>query len=1169
MIADMQKKVYVYDTPIENLHLSQRSYNVLMNANINTVGKLAAFVKSDRDGLLSLKNLGKKLEEEILKLLDSIEIIGVEETAHDQLISNTGFTQQGCNTYTGGTASKKHTNCLYQKDSQKIVCTYNTPISEFNLSCRSYNVLKNNNIDTIGKLADFVNSNNNEVLTPRKLIARSDAMNLTSQYPQLMNLKNLGVKSAQEILNLLQGIQIVDAIEDAYDALIDDCGFSQRAIRIIKSRDIKTISELKKYTFEEIQKWENIDNYTLTEISYALYSSGEPITTEPGTNGFIFYYVINKSMLQSMDKKSIAEYGFSNRAKNIFKEKQIKTLADLRQYSIEEITRWRNVGQKTIDEIIYILSRSPDIPLEQETISKDKINICVCISEDVFHFYTISCLFFYRLLSMHIENSASLDKFLEEEVKFEFCESSSINVILFHKEFSNTNLSKFCESIAQELNSFSGTKGKSSGHILIVAIQCILLKRIELEGIIYGLDSTFCELVCKDEIYLESVKRKLLKLLRNTIYPIPMDDFYLSFPLVIQNSGLIYTALSELEKAGVVRNLGDDSFEIILPSVVDYIDGVKDEKAKDILKRKIINGQTLEEIASEYNITRERVRQIIIQKSNIQSEHISFLEDKYAFVYQKYNFKKKDAKLIFGNVAANYFFLRYESGTIDLEESLDDKSIPQDMRKRIQNEIVYTDYVFVGNQYVKRFRPALYDYYIKHYCTEDIEVDTFIKEYSAFWERHGVEKEIYEMGNRVMQNSISKKKNVLYKYPRTFRFYDFDQYDFTDLLDTLNLSHYENVMLSTAKFTKEYPKLMKQYDIRDEYELHSLLRTLLEGKENGITFHRMPVIEFGKADVNTQVLDLLNENAPISPEKLSLLYEEKYGAQAMTVRASYFNCINKYLHNGLYTMDLPSLTDDEFEYLKRQLTDDFYTISEVKKIFTQKYESVSHINSATLKQLGFIVNENYIIEARFKSAVSYFKYLLMKDGKTAIEDIPVEIRHITMFNTVLNSLLDAYEIVEYDKKKYLNFSKLSDIGITREDIHDFCKEIYSLDLPEYFGMKQIKETGFKHKLFELGFDDWFYERILSRNATLFSSQHIGGRMILTKGYKTVTWVSLLEYILPEEGMDVQRLLLKLKQDFGMTIDKYGVLAKITDSNLYYDRIMEKLYPCYADYFAEV
>lgn len=403
----------------------------------------------------------------------------------------------------------------------------------------------------------------------------------------------------------------------------------------------------------------------------------------------------------------------------------------------------------------------------------------------------------------------------------------------------------------------------------------------------------------------------------------------------------------------------------------------------------------------------------------------------------------------------------------------------------------------------------------------------------------------------------------------TFRFYDFEQYDFSELLDTLNLSQYENVLLSSAKFVKDYPALMKKYDIRDEYELHSLLRALLEGKDSNITFHRMPAIEFGKATVENQVLELLNENAPISPENLSLLYEEKYGTQAASVRGSYFNCISKYLHKSLYTIDLPSFSASEFAYLKQQLLNDFYTFAEVKQIFAEKFSDLSHINPMTLKELGFIVNEDYIIQGKFESAVNYFKYLLTKNEKIDYFDIQPAIRNKVTFNSVLNSLLDAYDLLEYDKKKYINFSRFAELGITKDDFSDFCERVYELNLPDYFSLKQIKNTGLSHKLFDLGFDDWFYAKILAQNDKLYSSQQIGERIILAKGNKNITWVTLLKDIISENGMDIYRLSDKLHSDFGMRVDKNDILARIDDSDMYYDKIMEKLYRRYDDYFAEV
>ena len=113
-------------------------------------------------------------------------------------------------------------------------------------------------------------------------------------------------------------------------------------------------------------------------------------------------------------------------------------------------------------------------------------------------------------------------------------------------------------------------------------------------------------------------------------------------------------------------------------------------------------------------------------------------------------------------------------------------------------------------------------------------------------------------------------------------------------------------------------------------------------------------------------------------------------------------------------------------------------------------------------------------------------------------------------------------------------------------------------MPNNFTLKQIKATGFKDKLFELGFDDWFYTKILSRNSNLFSSQQIGGVIVLSKDKKSITWVSLLENIIPENGIDIYRLADILKEEFSMHVSKADILARIEDSNLYYDKIMEKI-----------
>lgn len=56
------------------------------------------------------------------------------------------------------------------------------------------------------------------------------------------------------------------------------------------------------------------------------------------------------------------------------------------------------------------------------------------------------------------------------------------------------------------------------------------------------------------------------------------------------------------------------------------------------------------------------------------------------------------------------------------------------------------------------------------------------------------------------------------------RYYDIDSRDYKELLDTLALDRFSNTEISTLKFFNDFPELMNKYDIRDQYELHNLLK---------------------------------------------------------------------------------------------------------------------------------------------------------------------------------------------------------------------------------------------------------------------------------------------------------------------------------------------------------
>ena len=66
------------------------------------------------------------------------------------------------------------------------------------------------------------------------------------------------------------------------------------------------------------------------------------------------------------------------------------------------------------------------------------------------------------------------------------------------------------------------------------------------------------------------------------------------------------------------------------------------------------------------------------------------------------------------------------------------------------------------------------------------------------------------------------------------------------------------------KFMELYPELMKKYDIRDQYELHNLLRKIIsDGQYPELDFGRMPELKFGEFDRTAALFDLLIDYSPI------------------------------------------------------------------------------------------------------------------------------------------------------------------------------------------------------------------------------------------------------------------------------------------------------------------
>ena len=96
----------------------------------------------------------------------------------------------------------------------------------------------------------------------------------------------------------------------------------------------------------------------------------------------------------------------------------------------------------------------------------------------------------------------------------------------------------------------------------------------------------------------------------------------------------------------------------------------------------------------------------------------------------------------------------------------------------------------------------------------------------------------------------------------------------------MHINRYQNTIVSTKKIFEDALDVMEKYDIRDQYELHSLLRT---GKDryqlddNDMEFSRMPMLQFGDGKESEIVKREMQNQAPIDVDDFARYMANKYG----------------------------------------------------------------------------------------------------------------------------------------------------------------------------------------------------------------------------------------------------------------------------------------------------
>lgn len=601
-----------------------------------------------------------------------------------------------------------------------------------------------------------------------------------------------------------------------------------------------------------------------------------------------------------------------------------------------------------------------------------------------------------------------------------------------------------------------------------------------------------------------------------------------------------------------------------------------DERSREFINKRL-QGIALETIAQECGITRERVRQIVKRDvGKIRNQYISetgmlwFDEEYFKYFYENYLFEKKDATEWLGVplYVWNYLELNdVKQGKKDLHIALEDyRGLDTGLRLKIKNYL-NRNKLFIDGKWVEKKRNDLEKVVIEKFCSNDTSFDEFCQLYNQFLEQEEIvyDENIYLTNAvyRTRKNHLSESRFLLWKMNEQIRYYDIDGQDYTELLDTLNLGSYENIEFSTVKFMRDYPQIMEKYDIRDQYELHNLLRKIVpEGSYHDFHCGRMPEIKFGKFDRDAAILDILIDNAPISMNDLARLINDEYGYDPLLVMSTYLQPFNNYYHQGVYKIDQKPMHPDNKTVLKNALTEDFYYIDEIRNIYGRLIPGadMEEVNPYNLKTMGFLVYSRYAIQ-NHNSLDAYFYDLLTKEEIQDISGYKKRFVYLQSFYQKLIELKRSFTIIEFEPNQIICFSKLEQAGITRDMIQNFCDEVYEfVNDNTYFSAQFIRRAGFISSLYDLGFSDWFYANLLISDDR-FSYAMMFSNLIFYKGNKNITIKSFELNRIREHGcIDAYDLLSELTENFGCKIaEKNEVIYKVQDTEVYYDKILDRLY----------
>lgn len=268
------------------------------------------------------------------------------------------------------------------------------------------------------------------------------------------------------------------------------------------------------------------------------------------------------------------------------------------------------------------------------------------------------------------------------------------------------------------------------------------------------------------------------------------------------------------------------------------------------------------------------------------------------------------------------------------------------------------------------------------------------------------------------------------------------------------------------------------------------------------------------------------------------------------------------------TLDLDQTS---YELLSSFLIKDFYTIDEFKRIFFEnlKLDDERYFNAYNIAELGYSFNFNCVYSNKYDSLNQYIETLLLSDEVVSLGNLVPELPELNNYNSLIDELVRKLPVFRVDRSTFISADRLDRNGINGELRRGFVRDVIDLNNESYFTIKTLQDQEHYEDIFDLGFEDCFYEDILFSSEE-YKSFIIGNKRVFCLNEKPDNFCSLILSLLSErKKMDIFDLQELLSDIYDIRIEVKKIKSHIRFSDFYYNQDIEKIYLNYNEFIMEV